>query len=348
MKFRVIHQKTPSGAHSPYQVVEQPTGRGVGWINRFLDREYVRRLADKSLYSYAHSLLYFVRWWESVHHTGDITKADLTESTLLDYLRFQSSRQPALSATTINDRVATADRTIRNEFPDAPCQVAHGFHQPFMHRRPMGLGRPRFELSRLRIKEPRLNIVPLSVDEVARFWSSFHNARDLAIIGLMLMHGLRSVEVMTLNRDDVLLSEGQLRVRGKGSKLRLLPLAPETTQLIEHYLRLERPDPCSAALFVVLKGPARGTRMTSAGLRSLFRYHRKTTGVKIANPHRFRHTFASDMVRAGISLPALMQLMGHSDIETTMHYIQVTPQDVYLQYARAAAQCIHPQSRISS
>jgi hypothetical protein len=36
MKFRVIHQKTPSGAHSPYQVVEQPMGRGVGWINRFL------------------------------------------------------------------------------------------------------------------------------------------------------------------------------------------------------------------------------------------------------------------------------------------------------------------------
>jgi site-specific recombinase XerD len=43
-----------------------------------------------------------------------------------------------------------------------------------------------------------------------------------------------------------------------------------------------------------------------------------------------------------------MQLMGHSDIETTMHYIQVTPQDVYLQYARAAGQCIHPQSRVSS
>ena len=45
--------------------------------------------------------------------------------------------------------------------------------------------------------------------------------------------------------------------------------------------------------------------------------------------HR-RHTFATDMVRAGISLPALMQLMGHADIETTMHYVQVSPQDVYL------------------
>ena len=198
------------------------------------------------------------------------------------------------------------------------------------------------------MKEPKLTIVPLSVDEVARFWASFRTARDLAIVGLMLMHGLRSGEVLALNPEDVLLSEGQLRVRGKGNKLRFLPLAPETTQLIDHYLRLERPDPCSAALFVVLKGPARGTRMTPAGLRSVFRYHRRTTGIQLANPHRFRHTFASDMVRAGISLPALMQLMGHADIQTTLHYVQVSPQDVYLQYARAAAQCIHPQQRLSS
>jgi integrase len=329
-------------------VVEQSTGQGVAWINRFLDREYVRRLADKTLYSYAYSLLYFVRWWESVHHTSDISPADLTESTLLDYLRFQSSRQPPLSASTINDRVATADRAIRNEFPDAPCQAAPGFQQVYLHRRPLGLGRPRFELSRLRVKEPKLTIVPLSVDEVARFWASFRTARDLAIVGLMLMHGLRSGEVLALNPEDVLLSEGQLRVRGKGNKLRFLPLAPETTQLIDHYLRLERPDPCSAALFVVLKGPARGTRMTPAGLRSVFRYHRRKTGIQLANPHRFRHTFASDMVRAGISLPALMQLMGHADIQTTLHYVQVSPQDVYLQYARAAAQCIHPQQRLSS
>ncbi len=102
MKFRVICQKTSSGAHSPIQVVDQSTGKGVAWINRYLDREYVRRLADKSLYSYAHSLLHFVRWWESVHHTGEISAADLTESTLLDYVRFQSSRRPPPFASTIN------------------------------------------------------------------------------------------------------------------------------------------------------------------------------------------------------------------------------------------------------
>jgi integrase len=341
MKFRLIHQQASHNAQSPVRVVEQTTDREVGWINRYLDREYVRRLANTSLRTYAYNLLHFVRWWESVHHTGDIQEGDLTESTLLDYVRFQSSL-PRPSPSTINDRVAVADRAIRNEFPEAPCQLAHGFHHAFLQRRPMGLGRPRMALSRLRVKVPKRNIVPLSVNEVARFWSSFRTARDLAIVGLMLLQGLRSAEVLALNRDDVLLSEAQLRVRGKGNKFRFLPLAPETVLLLEHYLHLERLNPCSAALFVSLKGRARGARMTAAGLRSLFRHHRQTTTIQLANPHRFRHTFASDMIRAGMSLPALMQLMGHSDIQTTLHYVQVTPQDVYLQYARAVAQHIRP------
>ena len=342
MKFRLIHQQTSHNAQSPVRVIEQTTNREIGWINRYLDREYVRRLADTSLRAYAYSLLHFVRWWESVHHTGDIREGDVTESTLLEYVRFQSSQQPRPSPSTINDRVAVAERAIRNEFPNAPCQIAHGFHHAFLQRKPMGLGRPRMAMSRLRVKVPKRNIVPLSVNEVARFWSSFRTARDLAIVGLMLLQGLRSAEVLALNLDDVLLSEAQLRVRGKGNKFRFLPLAPETVKLLGHYLRLERPNPCSAALFVSLKGRARGTRITPAGLRSLFRYHRQTTTIKLANPHRFRHSFASDMIRGGMSLPALMKLMGHSDIQTTLVYVNVTPQDVYLQYARAVAQHIRP------
>jgi integrase/recombinase XerD len=212
----------------------------------------------------------------------------------------------------------------------------------------MGLGRPSVAVSRVRVKPAKRNIVPLSVDEVARFWSSFHTSRDFAIVSLMLLQGLRSAEVLALDRDDLVFSEAKLRVRGKGGRLRLLPLAPETIQLLDHYLRLERPHPCTGALFVSLKGRARGARMTIAELRSLFRYHRQTTGVTLANPHRFRHTFASDMVRAGIGLPALMQLMGHADIQTTLLYVQVTPQDVYLQYACAVAQHMRPLPVTSS
>ncbi len=149
MKFCVIYQQTSHNAQNPVRVVEQTAGRGVGWVNRYLDREYVRRLANTTLRTYAHNLLHFVRWWESVHHTGDMVEGDLTESTLLDYVRFQSSQQPRPSPSIINDRVAVADRAIRNEFPDAPCQIARGFHQAFLRRRPMGLGRPRAAMSRL-------------------------------------------------------------------------------------------------------------------------------------------------------------------------------------------------------
>src|SRR5206468_6161235 len=95
----------------------------------------------------------------SLHHTGDIVEGDLTESTLLDYVRFQSSQQPRPSPSTINDRVVVADRALRNEFPNAPCQIARGFHQPFLRRRPMGLSRPRVVMSRLRVKVPKHNIV---------------------------------------------------------------------------------------------------------------------------------------------------------------------------------------------
>jgi len=59
--------------------------------------------------------------------------------------------------------------------------------------------------------------------------------------------------------------------------------------------------------------------------------------VRAANPHRFRHTFGADMVRAGMSLPALQHLMGHSQIHTTMLYVQLAPQDVWREYARAIA-----------
>jgi integrase/recombinase XerD len=342
MNFRVVRQPTSTPSRSPFRIVEPATHREVDWINRFLDREFLRRVADTTLRSYAHDLLHFLRWWETVHHSEAISPDALTESTLLDYLRFQSSQQPQLSGTTINHRLAVVDRALRVAFPGAPRPVAPGFQRTYWRHAPMGLGRPLPALSRLRVMTPQRTIVPLSVDEVSRFWSSFRTSRDLAIVGLMLFEGLRSQEVLDLNRDDLLLPEAQIRVRGKGSKIRFLPLAPEAIQLLDHYLRLERPDPSATALLVSLKGRARGARMTPAGLRSLFRYHRQTSGVTLANPHRFRHTFASDMVRAGVSLPALMQLMGHAHIQTTLIYVQVTPLEVYQQYARAVAQLIRP------
>ncbi len=248
MTFRVTHKPSSNHVHCPYRIVEQATGREIDWINRYLDYEMLRRLADTTLRTYAHELLHFLRWWEGVHHTDVVAKDALTESTLLDYVRFQSGQERELTGATINQRVAIVDRALRIIFPDAPLQAAAPLQTTYWQRAPMGIGKTRPALSRLRVKTPKRTIVPLSVDEVARFWSSFHNSRDLAIVGLMLLQGLRSQEVLDLNRDDLLLSEAQIRVRGKGNKTRFLPLAPEANQLLDHYLRLERPQTTANAL----------------------------------------------------------------------------------------------------
>ena len=154
-------------------------------------------------------------------------------------------------------------------------------------------------------------------------------------IALMLLDGLRSREVLDLQLESLQLADAQIRVLGKGSKHRLLPVPAETVEALQSYLRLERPLTNSPFLFVSLKGPRRGQPLTPAGLRSLFRHHRLCSQVSCANPHRLRHTFGADMVRGGISLPALQHLMGHSHIRTTMLYVQLAPQDVWREYARA-------------
>ena len=141
----------------------------------------------------------------------------------------------------------------------------------------------------LRLRQPQRVVVPLSADEVAKFWHSFHTFRDLALVGLMLLDGLRSCEVLALQLQDLQLTETQMRVLGKGNKKRVLPLPPEVIEVLEKYLRLERPPTNSSFLFVSLKGRQRGRAMTPAGLRSLFRHHRRCSEVSQANAHRLRH-----------------------------------------------------------
>jgi site-specific recombinase XerD len=333
-----------AGSASPYRVVDE-TGREIEWANRFLDVQRVRGLNELSLRAYGHQLLHFIRWWAQQPGVEGM-RLDLpsfTESTLIDYVRAQREELPKRSPETINSRSAMLRRLFRFHFqvemPHGPCRLQRSWWTPpgGRYRR----GRSAVDAD-LRVRVPPRVIEPLSVEQVHRFWSSFRTARDMALVGLLLLNGLRSCEVLALELEDLLLSEAQLRVRGKGSKVRVMPLPPETIRLLDCYLKTERPLTNTARVFVSLKGKARGKPMTKAGWRSLFRHHRGITTVEKANPHRFRHTFGADMIRAGVSLPALQRLMGHANIETTLLYIQISPQDVYEEYARAVARQTAP------
>src|SRR5246127_5364263 len=136
MIFRVVPKPSNNHVRCPYRVIERTTSREIEWINQYLDYETLRRLANATLRTYADALLHFLRWWESVHHTDEVTKDALTESTLLDYVRFQSSQKRELTGATINQRVAIVDRALRIAFPGAPGQIAPALQSTYWQRAP--------------------------------------------------------------------------------------------------------------------------------------------------------------------------------------------------------------------
>lgn len=331
MNFRLLCHPASLASRSPYRVVDEQ-GREAALVNEFLDAQRVRGLSLCSLRAYGYDFLHFARWWFS-DPPRPFTAID--ESTLFDYLRYQLDQDPQPKPQTVYHRLSALRCLYRfhqgREIPR--CAGGAPAQRP---RSPFGYAGPRRAATAL-LKRPRHLVVPLSPSEVARFGSSFRTYRDLSLIALMLFDGLRSHEVLAIGLDDLRLAQKQIWVHGKGDKQRLLPLPEDAIQAIENYLRLERPPTNSPRLFVSLKGRRRGQPMTPAGLRSLFRHHRRQTRVTQANPHRFRHTFGADMVRAGVSVPALMRLMGHAHIHTTMLYVQLSPQDVWQEFHRAVA-----------
>lgn len=324
---------TPPG-YSPYRLVDA-SGTAVAAVNDFLDAQAARGLSVESLRSYAYSLLSFWRWF--AEQQKDLS--ELEEADLFEYIRYQ--RETTSAATTLNHRL-TAVRCLYRFHTgcDLPAgrrsfrARSHPYHNSVASE--SGYLYPsRRRIPQLRVKKARRVVVPLTAEEVHTFFASLRTWRDLSIAALMLFCGLRSRELLGLTLEDISFVDGQLRVRGKGGKERVVPFPPRVPSLLESYLDIERPrNSTENHLFVSLKGPNRGQAMTPAGLRSLFRHHRKTAGVEKANPHRFRHTFGADMTRAGLSVAALMRLMGHGHVHTTMRYVELSPKDVWEEFQR--------------
>ena len=327
-----LAQMESGAGQSPWRILDD-TGQSVSWLNDFLDGQAVRGLSPLTLRIYAIHLFHFGRWWNRQYGQWKMPPATM----LAEYIRAQLGEDPPPETGTINARLGMVHRLCRFHFGEETGWQDTGLRHRYLRRALLGYGPAHMRWAQLRLQQPRPVIVPLTADEVKRFWESFHNCRDMALVALMLLNGLRSRETLSLKLGDVNFREAQLLVSGKGRRQRLLPLPPDTLELLDLYLRTERPSTTSPALFVCLKGPARGQPMTPAGIRSLFRYHRRTTGVLAANPHRFRHTFGAEAIRAGVSLPALQRLMGHTDIQTTMLYVNLTPADVWREFARAVA-----------
>ena len=327
-----------------YRLV-QGQGRVVTDVERFLRAVELRGVSSQTVRTYAYDLLVLYRWfWQRGEEQTDAI-ARLEQRDLLDFVRFQ--RAEGASPATINHRLVAAGllyRFIIGRPIGAGTEQGVNLPGPYYRGpgkdRTLGLHQRKAPRHRaLRVKVPRRVIEPLSQHQVRVLVGSVKRYRDLSIVYLMLLCGLRSSEVRLLKVKDVDLDGQTLRVTGKGNKVRVLPLPGLLVGILRDYLRLERPSICrTSALFVVLKGPRRGYEMSAGGLRSLFRYRRRDKSIQNANPHRLRHTFGADMARCGVRLPTLQRMMGHTDCKMTLQYINLSISDIAAEFLRACGE----------
>lgn len=149
--------------------------------------------------------------------------------------------------------------------------------------------------------------------------------RDRAMLELLYATGLRVSELVNLAEGQLNLRYGVVRVLGKGSKERLVPLGEEASRWVERYLakargELMRGHPPSRALFVT----RRGGPMTRQAFWHLIRRHARSAGIaKHLSPHTLRHAFATHLLNHGADLRVVQMLLGHSDLSTTQIYTHV-------------------------
>ena len=185
----------------------------------------------------------------------------------------------------------------------------------------------------------------LTVDEVTRLLAAPTLEeplafRDRAMLELAYGAGLRVSEWIGLAVKDALLEEGLLRVFGKGSKERLVPIGRSAIGAVAVYLRELRPTLERGQGQGVLFLNSRGLPLTRMGAWKILRKYVGLSGIERAvSPHTLRHSFATHLLEGGADLRAVQEMLGHADISTTQIYTHVDRE-----YLRTVHRQFHPRS----
>ncbi|MED5606899.1 MULTISPECIES: site-specific tyrosine recombinase XerD [Pseudomonas] len=159
--------------------------------------------------------------------------------------------------------------------------------------------------------------------------------RDRAMLEVLYACGLRVSELVGLTLEQLNLRQGVVRVFGKGSKERLVPLGEEAILWIERYMRNARGDLLGGRPSDVLFPSLRGEQMTRQTFWHRIKHHARVAGIgKSLSPHTLRHAFATHLLNHGADLRVVQMLLGHSDLSTTQ---------IYTHIARARLQELHAQ-----
>jgi integrase/recombinase XerD len=149
--------------------------------------------------------------------------------------------------------------------------------------------------------------------------------RDKAILEIMYACGLRVSELINLKISNLYFNEDIIRVIGKGSKERLIPIGSSAVHWVNEYLKSARPLLNKRSLsenYVFLNN--RGTKLSRMGIWKITdRYFKEADIHKDVHPHTFRHSFATHLIEGGADLRAVQEMLGHADISTTQIYTHI-------------------------
>ena len=171
---------------------------------------------------------------------------------------------------------------------------------------------------------------PLSPEELEKVRCACEQERDLAIVEFLYSSAVRVSELTHLNREDIRWESDDVMVLGKGNKEREVYLNARAHLHLQQYLDSREDD--NSALFVTARAPHE--RLTRAGVEYIIAGLGRVAGVENVHPHRFRRTAATDLLRMGMPIEQVQELLGHVKIETTRIYCTVTREQVRASHRR--------------
>lgn len=285
-------------------------------IDRFLDALWLEKgLSDNTRDSYRSDLALFNGWLQE--RNVDLISAG--REVILDHLawRVENAYKPRSTARFLSG--------------------ARGFYRYLLREKLISVD-PTLQIDMPQLGKP----LPKSLSEAdveallaAPDLSEPIGERDRAMLEVLYACGLRVTELISLTLEQVNLRQGVLRVMGKGSKERLVPMGEESIVWVERYLRGARDELLGGKPSDVLFPSTRGDQMTRQTFWHRIKHQATVAGIgKSLSPHTLRHAFATHLLNHGADLRVVQMLLGHSDLSTTQIYTHVARARLQEMHAR--------------